>query len=167
VHSKNICGVFELAIIKCMFISQLNALQELHLWVCLNLQELNVCLLTNWMDSKIFIFGVLEFARISCTSISVTGTKIIKTIRFPKDMNKGRLHLKSQIMKQKHMCKIRFQQKIIAIKIKCCDKKMYPKLMLNRLKVMGNSTFIYTHWAPSSRNLFKKTSNLHVAHVDP
>ncbi len=26
-HSKNICGVFELAIIKCMFIGQFNALQ--------------------------------------------------------------------------------------------------------------------------------------------
>jgi hypothetical protein len=24
------------------------------------------------------------------------------------------------------------------------DKKMYPKLMLNKLKVMGNSTSIYT-----------------------
>jgi hypothetical protein len=37
IHSKNICGVFELAIIKCMFIGQFNALQELHLWVCLSL----------------------------------------------------------------------------------------------------------------------------------
>jgi hypothetical protein len=26
-----------------------------------------------------------------------------------------------------------------------CDKKTYPKLVLNRLKIMGNSTFIYTH----------------------
>jgi hypothetical protein len=24
------------------------------------------------------------------------------------------------------------------------DKKMYPKLVLNKLKVMGGSTFIYT-----------------------
>jgi hypothetical protein len=24
-----------------------------------------------------------------------------------------------------------------------CDKKMYPKLVVNKLKVMGNSTFIY------------------------
>jgi hypothetical protein len=32
--------------------------------------------------------------------------------------------------------------------------------MLNRLKVMENSTSIYTHWAPSSLNL-------HVAHVHP
>jgi hypothetical protein len=31
------------------------------------------------------------------------------------------------------------------------DKKRYPKLMLNILKVMKNSTFIYTHWASSSR----------------
>jgi hypothetical protein len=39
----------------------------------------------------------------------------------------------------------------------CYDKKTYPKLMLNRLKVMKISTYIYTHWAP----------NLHVAHVHP
>jgi hypothetical protein len=31
------------------------------------------------------------------------------------------------------------------------DKKSYPKLMLNKLKVMKNSTAIYTHWAPSSK----------------
>jgi len=61
------------------------------------------------MDSKRFIFGVFEFARINCTSIGVMGTKTTKTIRFPKDMNKGLLNFKSQIMKQKHMCKIKFQ----------------------------------------------------------
>jgi hypothetical protein len=66
-----------------MFIGQFSALQELHLWVCLSLQELNVCLLTNSMDSKRFIFGVFEFARIICTSIGVMGTKTTKTIRFP------------------------------------------------------------------------------------
>jgi hypothetical protein len=32
------------------------------------------------------------------------------------------------------------------------DKKTYSKLMLNRLKVMKTFTFIYTHWAPSSKN---------------
>jgi hypothetical protein len=31
--------------------------------------------------------------------------------------------------------------------------KMYLKLMLNKLKIMGNSTFIYTHWAYSSKKL--------------
>jgi hypothetical protein len=109
VHSKNTCGVIALAIIKCMFTSQFNALQELHLWVCLSSQELNVCLLTNSMDFKIFIFGVFEFARITCTSIGVMGTKKTKIIRFPKDMNKIRFNFKSQIMKRKHMCKIKFQ----------------------------------------------------------
>jgi hypothetical protein len=34
------------------------------------------------------------------------------------------------------------------------DKKTYPKLMLNRLKVMENSISIYTHWAPSSLKSF-------------
>jgi hypothetical protein len=30
--------------------------------------------------------------------------------------------------------------------------------MLNKLKVMWDSTSIYTHWAPSSKKLFKKIS---------
>ncbi len=43
------------------------------------------------------------------------------------------------------------------IKIKqSYDKKMYPKLMLNILKVMESSTLIYTHWAPSSKKFIKK-----------
>jgi len=33
------------------------------------------------------------------------------------------------------------------------DKKSYPKLTLNRLKVMRNFTFICTHWTPSSRKI--------------
>jgi hypothetical protein len=37
-----------------------------------------------------------------------------------------------------------------------CDKKTYQKLVLNKLKVMENSTFIYSHWALSSKNFFKK-----------
>jgi len=37
--------------------------------------------------------------------------------------------------------------------------KKTPNFMLNILKVMGNSTPIYIHWAFSS--------NLHVAHVHP
>jgi hypothetical protein len=41
---------------------------------------------------------------------------------------------------------------------------MYPKLVLNILKVMKNSTSIYTHWAPSLKK-FKETFNLHMAHV--
>jgi len=45
------------------------------------------------------------------------------------------------------------------------DKKTYQKLVLNILKVMGNSTLIYTHWAPSSRKFL--ISNLHVAHAFP
>jgi hypothetical protein len=36
------------------------------------------------------------------------------------------------------------------------DKKTYPKLVLNKLKVVGNSTSIYTPWAPSSRKFFEK-----------
>jgi hypothetical protein len=43
--------------------------------------------------------------------------------------------------KQKHnMCEIRIQQDFIAKKKKKqgYDKKTYPRLMLNKLKVMGN-----------------------------
>jgi len=47
------------------------------------------------------------------------------------------------------------------------DKRTYPKLVLSRLKVIGNSTSIYTYLTFSSRKFMKKTSNLHVAHVHP
>ncbi len=36
------------------------------------------------------------------------------------------------------------------------DKKMYPKLMLNKLKVMENFISIYTPWAPNSKKFIKK-----------
>jgi hypothetical protein len=35
------------------------------------------------------------------------------------------------------------------------DKKAYLKLVLNVIKVMGNSIFIYTPWAPSSKKFLK------------
>jgi hypothetical protein len=86
--------------------------------------------------------------------------KITKTTRFPKDMNKGRRNFKFQIMKHEHdMCKTRFQQNFIARtrkNKKGCDKRMHPKLILNRLKVIRNFTSIYTHWALNSRKFLKK-----------
>ncbi len=36
------------------------------------------------------------------------------------------------------------------------DKKMYPRLLLNRLKVMRNSTSIYICWTFSLKKNFKK-----------
>jgi len=36
------------------------------------------------------------------------------------------------------------------------DKDTYPKLVLNRLKIIWDSTSIYTNWAPSSRKFLKK-----------
>jgi len=58
------------------------------------------------------------------------------------------------------MCKTIIQQDLIArnkkIKKQGYDKKTYPKLVLNKLKVMGNSTSIYTYWAPSSKKFLKK-----------
>jgi hypothetical protein len=35
------------------------------------------------------------------------------------------------------------------------QKKTYPKLMLNELKVMGNSIFVYTHWHLIQEIFFK------------
>ncbi len=50
------------------------------------------------------------------------------------------------------------------------DKKNYLRLMLNTLKVMENSTFIYTYWAPSFKKFIKKLS-IHMwsifTHVSP
>jgi hypothetical protein len=43
------------------------------------------------------------------------------------------------------MCKIKIQQDFITRTKQGYDKKMYPKLVLNKLEVMCNSTFIYTH----------------------
>jgi hypothetical protein len=37
-------------------------------------------------------------------------------------------------------------------------KKRYAKLMLNKLKVIENFTFIYTYWAPSLKKVLKKLS---------
>jgi hypothetical protein len=60
------------------------------------------------------------------------------------------------------MCKIIFQWNFIAITIKKTkqgyDKRMYPKLVLNKLKAMDNFTAIYIHWAPSSKKFPMKLS---------
>lgn len=34
-----------------------------------------------------------------------------------------------------------------------CDKRTYPKLMLNRLKIIENPTFIYIPWGSNSKKL--------------
>jgi hypothetical protein len=65
-------------------------------------------------------------------------------------MNKGMFNFKSQIMKQEHnTCKTKFQQNFIVRpkrkQNKVMIKQMYPKLVLNKLKVMGNSTSIDAH----------------------
>jgi hypothetical protein len=66
-------------------------------------------------------------------------------------MNKCMFNFKSQIMKQEHnTCKTKFQQNFIVRPKKkqnkvMIKKKMYPKLVLNKLKVMRNSTSIYAH----------------------
>jgi hypothetical protein len=41
------------------------------------------------------------------------------------------------------------------------DKKTYPKLVLNRLKVLNNYILIYIHWGPDSKKEFKKLQNFH------
>jgi hypothetical protein len=54
------------------------------------------------------------------------------------------------------MCEIKIQQFYCEKETKQgYDKKTYPKLVLDRLKVIGNSTFMYTHWALSSKKFSK------------
>jgi hypothetical protein len=62
------------------------------------------------------------------------------------------------------MCKTKIQRNFIAKnkQNEIVRKKKYPKLVLNKLKVMGNFTFIYTYQTFSLR-----TSNLHVGHLHP
>jgi hypothetical protein len=53
-------------------------------------------------------------------------------------------------LKKKHdTCETRIQKYFIAKENqnKKMTKKTYPRLVLNRLKVMGNYTSIYTPWA--------------------
>jgi hypothetical protein len=42
------------------------------------------------------------------------------------------------------------------------DKKKYPKLVLNKLKVLKIFAFIYSHWAPSSRPIYMWLMFTHV-----
>jgi hypothetical protein len=71
---------------------------------------------------------------------------------------------KSKSLKKKQEQKydtseIKIQQDIITKKKQKQNKvmiKTYPKLVLNKLKVMEISTFIYTFWAPSSKKFFRK-----------
>jgi hypothetical protein len=57
------------------------------------------------------------------------------------------------------MCETKIQQDFIANKSKQgSDMKKYPKLVLNKLKIMGNFTSIYTYWTFSSRKFLKKIS---------
>ncbi len=57
------------------------------------------------------------------------------------------------------MCEMRIQQDFITRKKQKTkqgyDKKTYSKLVLNKLKVMGNSTSIYTYWALAQRSFLK------------
>ncbi len=81
--------------------------------------------------------------------------KPTKFIRFPKPRQEHE-HAQFQIQitkqeKQEHehyMCKTKIQQDFV-VKNKTgieqsCDKKTYPKLMLNKLKVIQGPAFIYT-----------------------
>ncbi len=96
---------------------------------------------------------------------------------FPNQIeNKDKLNTKSKLWNKKTKTKTWQVQNKNSTRFYCkneirieqsCDKKIYPRLMLNILKVIRNSTFIYTFWAPSSNKFFKKTSNLHVINVRP
>ncbi len=94
----------------------------------------------------------------------VIGMKTTKsTSFFNQNENKGKPSSKFRSWNKKHKKKwhvwnknpIIFYCKEEMKTIQSYDKKMYRKLLLNKLKVMGSSTFIYTHWAPSSKKFFK------------
>jgi hypothetical protein len=82
-------------------------------------------------------------------------------------MNKGKLSFKSRLwnkkIKSKNMvcedvnAKGLYYKNMIRTK-QDHNKDTYSKLVSNRLNVMCDSTFIYTHWAPNSKKLFKKNS---------
>jgi hypothetical protein len=88
--------------------------------------------------------------------------KTTKTIRFfNQNKNKGRLSSKSRSWNKKNKNKNTTSVNNILLQKKkeqCYDKKTYPKLVLNKLKIVENSTFIYTPWALNSRKFFKKLS---------
>jgi len=83
--------------------------------------------------------------------------------------------MKQEKIEQEHdMCETRIQQDFIIRKKqkhnKTMVKKKTPKLVLKRLKVMGNHTFIYTHCTLNSRKYLKKlliNMWLMVIHVHP
>jgi len=91
--------------------------------------------------------------------VNITSIKTTKITRFSnqnknndrpnsklKSLNKKKKtktqHVRTRIQ-QKNYCKKEIKQNY--------DKKMYSKLLLNKLKIMGNPTSIYTCWAFSSR----------------
>jgi len=53
--------MFELVGNRCMSMDQLSALQNVHLWGCLSLQELNVCVLPIKCTQRTSIARVFEF----------------------------------------------------------------------------------------------------------
>jgi len=92
------------------------------------------------------------------------GTKITKIVGgFTQNENKGRLipnsnhetkqtRIRTWCMQNKNSTKFYCKNKIE----QGYNKKTYPRPMLNKLKVVINSTSIYNHWAPSSKNFFEK-----------
>jgi phenylalanyl-tRNA synthetase alpha subunit len=66
-------------------------------------------------------------------------------------------HKTRKIRKKTQQAQTRIQQDFICKKEtkQGYNKKMHLKLVLNKLKVMGNSNSIYTHWEPISKKFFK------------
>jgi hypothetical protein len=98
--------------------------------------------------------------------MAVTGTKTIKSTRFSnQNENKGRHNSKFKLWNKKNKNKNMtcanqnfFKKKITKKKFKknkAMTGKHTKKLMLNILKVINNSTSIYTYWTPSSKKILK------------
>jgi hypothetical protein len=70
-------------------------------------------------------------------------------------------------VKNKNLIKFYCKKKTKTKTKQGCDKKSYPKLMLNKLKVIESLTSIYTPWGPNSMKPPWKFSSSCVAHVYP
>jgi len=148
----------------------------LHLWIlpCRGLQSCyNYYPFSNMLTNPLVVLhatyntsGGLHFLFTVCSTVHSFITSVmrmkqprlqdfltkrrIKAGLFPNPDHKTKqIRIRTWYMQNKNPTKVHCKQKI---KTKQgYDQKKNPKLVFNKLKVMKNSTSIYTHWAPSSR----------------
>jgi hypothetical protein len=127
------------------------------------------CLSTKSLLVKIFatIFSIFQCTNLTkpssiffytqwwWISICIIGTKKIKQQDFKNTWMKASFfnvgHKIRKSKKKNTMCRMWMKKNFITKTWQEHDKNMYPKLLLNKLKIMWDSNFIYTRWAPSSK----------------